>query len=140
MKKLTKEESDRIDLLSKEMDELKPMMSRYYEASHEYYELCKRRDEQKKWADRNRLSIMCQYQEPEYPYVGQSGEDGSAYFHNQQDAEDLIKALRASSSYGKGYVLKWSEPGRYVVEPSYRYDHDRDMVYTATFRRMDEQD
>jgi hypothetical protein len=124
----------RIDSLTSEMQELEPARAKYYEISGRVYELKKELDLRSKAHAKSTVIYNTSYQEPEYPEMGTPGRNGSANFETEELANELIKAL-VWTNYYHGYRLEWSGPGAYVVEPSYEYDHDHEIIYTATFKK-----
>jgi hypothetical protein len=132
---MTREElKAKIDTISFQMAELEPARNKYQELSFERGKLQEEYNEKTYRYDLLVLKMKTKYHEPEYPYMGGVAENGSANFDNQEDAEKLVKLLR-QRSYTYGYLLVWDGPGEYVVEPDYKYDHDGDVIYTATFKK-----
>ena len=72
--------------------------------------------------------------------MGCSGEDGSAFFKDEEQANSLIQALRSNSNYYYAYILEWKGEGEYIVEPDWKYDHDGETVYTAYFKKKGVED
>jgi hypothetical protein len=138
-KKLELQKRDElIDSLKAEMDTLKPSVDRYFEVSRQHGKLVEERrkdDERKK---RMKAIWDASYEAPEYPSMGVAGSNGSATFKTEEQAKELVQLLVWGGSYTYGYELKWDGPGDYVVEPDYKYDHDRDVIYTAKFRKKRE--
>lgn len=120
-----------LETLEARLEELRPAKEEYMRIWHEVYKL---RDEKKKQDGLN-LIEKTKYIEPEYPDMGVSERNGSARFESEEQATQLQKVL-ASGSYYFGYEIDWSGPGNYVVVPSYSYDHDNEVIYTATFERL----
>ncbi len=98
---------------------------------HKFYEENDRKEKNKIQFD---LINKTEYMEPSYPGMGCTASNGSAIFQNKEQAKALVESLQISYTYG--YVLEWDGRGEYRVEPSYHYDHDRDVVYTATFKKV----
>lgn len=133
------QEQAELDKMKAELDELRPqheaISSRYYELSRAYTKACEAKAEREKRNRLWKLESKCSYEEPEYPSMGSPGRNGSARFTDQAEAEELVTLLRSRVRYYKAYVLKWNGPGNYDVIPDWRYDHDREVVYTATFEK-----
>jgi len=126
---------EKIDKLTAKMDVLESARKTYYELSFERDRLNEEYREKLYKHDLFVLKIKTKYKEPTYPEMGSLSENGSASFDNKEEADKLVKMLR-EKSYTYGYVLVWDGPGEYVIEPSYKYDHDNDIIYTATFKRI----
>lgn len=60
------------------------------------------------------------------------------FFKSKEQAEALTKSLNDFSGYYAQYILEWDGSGEYIVDPGYRYDHDGDIVYFATFKKKPE--
>lgn len=136
MKLTLQQLEEKIKELRAEMDALEPARARYYELSTKAHELNKEMTARKYASNLSAAIFKCSYQEPEYPRMGESGRNGSVFFKTKEDAEELITLLQRGYTYG--YRLNWSVPGLYVVEPDWKYDHDGDVIYTATFTKDNE--
>lgn len=91
------------------------------------------------------LLVDAQYQEPVYPeisyedgdaYEVDSGTNGSCVLKSEPEAKDLIARL-VSQNYYYGHDFKWQGAGLYTIVPSWKYDHDGEVIYTATYKRED---
>lgn len=122
-----------LEELQNEMDELKPKVDKYYELSRIHNQKHKEFEKMKKRENLSRLVVDTEYEECEYAEMGSVASDGSAIFKDKEQAESLLFALRNNSNYYYAYVLKWNGEGNYIVKPDWKYDHDGDIVYTATF-------
>ena len=134
--KLTQRELDCIEELKNIIKELTPLKNKWQEAQFELDNWTRRLYEQEKESRYWSAVDKCSYKEPYYPSMGVEGSNGYATFNDFKDAESLISANIETYGYGKTFVLEWNGPGNYVVEPEYGYDHDGDVVYTATFRKL----
>ena len=119
------------------LEEMKPVVDEYYALQRKYHKKKKIFEEMKKQENLSTLIKECKYRECEYPDMGYSAEDGEATFESKNQGESLIRALRAKASYYYAYVLEWNGVGKYKVVPSWKYDHDSEVVYTATFVKDD---
>ena len=136
---MTKEELEKMEKLREERDSLKKSYDRYFQVSSELQKLSEKQAQEEKRSKYYSIARKCRYVEAENPRMGSPGENGFAFFESKADADDFIEALRKFNDwYGQGYVLEWSGPGEYTVEPSYKYDCDGDVVYTATFKKDEE--
>lgn len=122
-----------LEELRAEMESLRPSYDRFREVSEMYRSLVKASEKRAKLLTLNRICSECCYVDPQYPSIGYPGSDGSAIFQNKDQADVLVRVLCSNSTYYHGYILEWDGPGVYAVVPSYRHDHDGDVVYTATF-------
>jgi hypothetical protein len=120
---------DQLIALRAEQASLKKAVERFYELSRQidrlHLEVTRVEEHQKLEKIRDR----CDFVEPDFPSVGTPGMAGSAELCTEKEGEQLTKLL--SNSYYFVYELHWTKPGRYLVLPTYSYDHDREMVYTA---------
>lgn len=141
MKKISELETE-LQTLKLELDLIRPqyeaLSSRYFELSRKHTKLIEEINERKKRSRQSTLEWKCRYEEPTYPRMGESGSNGTAYFTDQAEAEELI-ALLCSRSYYYGYDFKWQGPGHYDVIPDWKYDHDREVIYTAIFQKAEEE-
>ena len=115
------------------LEEMKPVVDEYYALYNKYSEKKKVFEKMKKQETLSTLIKECKFRECEYPSMGYSAEDGEATFESKNQAESLIRALRADASYYYAYILEWSGVGKYKVVPDWKYDHDSEVVYTAKF-------
>lgn len=129
-------DKDKLKALEAELSKLSEIKDRYYIVLNEASKLREKVNLAERHNNVHRLSLKCNYIEPVYPDMGVTGENGSALFINKEDAELLVKYLLQASSYYNSYKLEWSEPGEYAVIPSYRRDHDNEVIYTATFVKI----
>lgn len=130
----TKELEEKALEIRKEMASLEEAKNRYFDLSTQAYKLEKEIRLTTNSKQLFKLILATGYIEPTYPAMGHELEDGYAHFDSQGQAEDLIAALRKNNNYYiYGYVLKWSGEGKYKVEPTYHYDHDGEIIFTATF-------
>ena len=120
-----------------EQQKLEPARKKYYELSIESCKLADSIREREKQELRWALIRKTDYEEPEYPDMGVQGCNGSAVFGDEKTAKELVTLLR-DRTYYYGYLLEWSGPGRYTVVPSYKHDHDNEVIYTATFQKEGE--
>jgi len=81
------------------------------------------------------LCRLAEFVEPEYPSMGYPSENGYARFKCRDIADDLIEALIKNSSYFYAHVLEWEGRGYYDVVPTWKDDHDGQVIYTATFKK-----
>lgn len=121
--------------LERQMEDLKPVVDEYYTLQREYNIKKKKYEKQKKMEEFFRLKRETKYVECTYPEMGTESSNGSAYFKNENEANNLLTALRHNSSYYYAYILEWSGKGDYIVEPDWKYDHDGEIVYTATIKK-----
>ena len=126
--------------LKKKLDDMKPIVDEYYEIQREYNQKMKTFEQNKKREELLQLKIECQFEECEYPSMGVSGFNGEANFKTKEQADNLINALRNNANYYHAYILKWSGPGKYLVVPDWKYDHDSEVVYTAQFIKEKEKE
>lgn len=139
MKPLTDKELEKIEELKKQKLNLKAAYDLYNLVDRDLSNLNRRLKEQKEYEEYHKIIKDCEYRGPEYARMGSSPENGYAYFKSQEQAKLLVKTLAHGyeRSYAFGYELEWEGPGPYKVEPSWSYDHDRDVVYTATFKKIE---
>jgi len=124
-----------LDQLEVRMSQLAPLVDEYHEISHV---IRKRKEDLSRQMYESRLRIIMSrtsYIGPEYPSMGEEGYNGSCFLQTKEDAYELLEVLRMRADYYHSFVLLWTEPGDYTVEPDYKYDHDREIVYTATIKR-----
>ena len=119
------------------ISELKPFVDKYYELNNEYNQKKKSFDKQKKYEELFRLKRETKYNECEYPSMGCEESNGSVEFKSKKQAESLLNALRSNSNYYYSYILKWDGVGQYIIKPDWKYDHDKEIVYTATIKKED---
>lgn len=132
-------DKEKLQQLKNELETLRSSYDRYCKVNTEIYSL-EFKIKQREDSDRLFiLSFKTLFTECEYPSMGTPGCDGGAVFDSEEEARDLIKQLRTNSTYSKAYRLVWSGPGEYRVIPDYDYDHDGDIIYSATFIKMQEQ-
>lgn len=122
--------------IDSQMSELKAGVDLYYTLSRKHTVLHKEHKIKAYNAELRRLDLMTNYTPPRYPEMGIEGELGSASFKNKEQAERLVELLRQPSYY-HGYKLVWDGPGDYIVEPDYKYDHDGETVWLATFKKAE---
>lgn len=135
---MKKEDIEKMKELAAQVEHLKPLVDKYFEASNQLGKLTEKRRLEEIYSRHHRLAIKCNYQPPEYPSMGYVAENGFATFQDENEADDFIRSLREyTSSYYKNFVLKWSGAGDYLVEPTYRIDHDGDTVYVTNFKRIE---
>ena len=123
-----------LNKLKEEIERLRPQYERYMELSSTYSKEMEDERERTKRARLFHLEYKCKYEHPTYPDMGVEGSEGSAQFENKEEADELLSLLR-NQSYYYGYWIKWEGPGEYRVEPSYKHDHDKEVVYMATFKK-----
>lgn len=129
---MTKEE-ETIAKLAAQMAELRPSVDLYHKLSHQHGKLVQALYKRLKQNNLSKLKLNTIYMPCEYPDMGVVGEDGSATFTDEDQAKDLIMALRDNTDYYRRYTLEWSGAGDYLVKPDYTTDHDGETIYTATF-------
>lgn len=117
-----------------EMDKYKEGYFKYRKFADEYTSVKKAISEIELNNKKNDIILATDFQECTYPGMGRLGENGSCYLINEEVGKTLVNILK-ERSYTYGYVLKYSGPGEYIVEPSYSHDHDRDIIYTATIKK-----
>lgn len=122
-----------INRLTEDVDGLKPAYERYKEASSKLNDLKKEYSRIYLTERFNTLLQETEYREPDYPSVGQVASNGYALLSSKEQAEELQNHLRSNGSYYYGYKIEWAGPGPYKVVPSYKYDHDGEIIYSATF-------
>jgi len=133
-KKLS-EKREELKRLEAERDTYEEARSKYYQLTDKIYKLAEHIKEQENSNSLGNLSFRANYVACEYPRMGHSGENGSAEFDTQDLADKLIAILNNTSSYYYAHKVVWSGPGKYIVKPSYKYDHDHEIIYTATFEK-----
>lgn len=89
------------------------------------------------------LQKLTNYEEPVYPEISyesgdaeevSEGENGSCILESPAVAEELINIL-VSQSYYYGHNFKWQGPGKYRIIPTWSWDHDGEVIYTATYEK-----
>lgn len=133
--KITDKELEHIEALSKEKSTLQSSVDRFFEISHALDKLQKKKRESDAIDRLNKYEDLCKYVAPEFPSMGYAAENGYAVFEKWSDALDLVKVLNEFTNYYVSYVLDWQGPGNYVIVPTWAYDHDKDIVHTATFKK-----
>lgn len=122
----------------RELDKLKSTVDKYYKILQKANKL----RESIKDRERNQVFLKLvaetSYVEPSYPSMGEEGVSGVATLKTEEQAQKLIKLLASTAGYYYGYSLDWNGPGKYDVIPSWRYDHDGDVIYTGTFKKQEE--
>jgi len=137
LKKLTQDLKKKdTEFLEKALKELEDMKDEYYIIFHILEPRRKQAAEQKKRDILNKMINETKYVECEYPSMGFMGEDGHCTLENKKQADALLKALKDNTTYYYAYILEWNGKGEYIVEPSYNYDHDNEIVYTATIKKV----
>lgn len=123
---------ERLAYLKTEMDLLRSAVDQYHHLSFEHSKLAEKILKEDREDTLNQLISETKFIECKYPSIGWPGEIGVAEFVSEDQAQALIAILK-SSDYTYGYILKWDGPGQYIVDPDFDYDHDGDVIYTATF-------
>jgi hypothetical protein len=121
--------------MERQMNDLKPIVDEYYKIQRDYNLKKKEYDKQKKWENLVKLKRETSYVECTYPEMGTESSNGSVFFEDDQQANNLLNALRSNASYYYAYIIEWSGKGKYIVEPDWKYDHDGEIVYTATIKK-----
>lgn len=124
-----------IEWLKARKAELSSFVDEYYKVSWELDK--KQKEEDKKNINKDRLELIKQtkFIECEYPSIGYASNDGEATFENEFQAKSLLSILNKASSYTHVYEMHWEGPGKYLVIPTWAYDYDGDIIYTATFEK-----
>lgn len=80
------------------------------------------------------------YEEPIYPSFDYEKElmiddlvSGSCVFTEELEAKELIAHL-VNQSYCYGHYFTWAGPGVYEIVPSWKYDHDHEIIYSAHYK------
>lgn len=127
---------ERIKEIETRMDELKAAHYEYNTLSTELSDL-KRKEHAKEKLTKYWAAVdKCKYVAPEYPSMGEVGNNGSAFFETVEDARQLIAVLNLNNGYSHAFDMKWTTPGWYIAEPDWRYDHDNDIIYTTIFTKQ----
>jgi len=137
---LHQQNKERYEALKKEMKELEPAKDRYFELSFEAGKLSKQITQYEKESRLNRLEYETKFKNCEFHGMGSVAENGEATFENEEQAVNLCMAL-SEGNYHKAYHVKdWKGPGRYDCVPQWKYDHDRDVIYSGVFVKAEDQD
>jgi hypothetical protein len=122
---------EEIKFLTDSIEKLLPAVSKYNELNRRRSVLTQQKSKDDAEALYDKLISATMYTEPTYPAMGEAGAPGYAYFASEEQAKELVKVL--TTSYYYAYVVVWGGPGDYRVDPTYKYDHDSEVIYTATF-------
>jgi len=122
----------RLEQMKIKMDLLKPSVDEHDKLYHQFNILDMKIKNKAFEDNKNRLIKETSFEECYYPAMGVEGKEGCATFTSKEQAEALTLALKRYSYY-YNYSLVWDGPGKYRVIPDYRYDHDGETIYTATF-------
>lgn len=125
----------RLEILRKEMAELEPARARYYDLSFEASKLAEEVSKTEKQRKLNALEEATNFENCDFYNTNLYPRNGQATFENEDQAVDLCMALSEGSYYKAYHVEDWKGPGLYVLEPEWKYDHDRERVYSGVFKK-----
>lgn len=134
----TQKLQEQLSALKLEMIKLEPQRARYYEVSRLYSEVEKEYKEILKSRNYEEATWKTNYNPPDFPSMGNTGFSGSATFNSKHDADFLLRVLRENSDYYVAHFLNWEGTGIYTADVSWEKDHDNEVIYTVTFKRLDE--
>lgn len=124
-----------IEWLEDRKKELEPLRDECHSITNELDR--RRRDalEKERISAFNQIAYKTKYVAPEYPDMGVVAVNGSCELKNKEDAQKLTDVLKRKSSWCYSYSLRWDGPGKYIIIPETRRDHNYDISYHASFRK-----
>lgn len=126
---------EKLRKIKAEMEKYKWEYNRYVKLSKRAEELENRMERDKRIKSYISLCEKTKFEAPLLPSMGVRAEEGSAEFCTYEDAKALLAELRYFGGYETAYELEWDGPGNYKTKTEWKYDHDKDIIYTIYIRK-----